>query len=81
MGISGAVYTLSRGEKSVGDLAKTTHVHRSNMSRHLARLRKHELVKKRRRRRTTILYSLTDHPAQAILRVLLDIIDSRQRPL
>jgi len=56
-------------ELSVGDLCGQLNISMSALSQHLAKLRDAKLVNTRRRAQT-ILYSVADGPAQAIINTL-----------
>jgi DNA-binding transcriptional ArsR family regulator len=60
---------LYRGEKSVGELLKIVDFSQSSLSQHLACLRRHGLVK-RRKDGTTVFYSLAEHPTRKLLSAL-----------
>lgn len=63
---------LTEGERSVSDLNDIIPLSQSALSQQLARLRQQGLVKTRRESQT-IFYSLTDGPADQVIRVLHDI--------
>lgn len=60
---------LLRGEKCVGELERLVGLSQSAMSQHLARLRRDNLVKTRRRAQT-IYYSLAGEEASSVLEAL-----------
>ena len=60
---------LAGGEKSVGELEKIIGLSQSALSQHLARLRRHNLVKTRRQAQT-IFYSLDGDEAARIIGAL-----------
>lgn len=60
---------LVTGEKSVSELERQVGLSQSALSQHLARLRRHALVKTRRSAQT-IFYSLAGEEATAIIRTL-----------
>lgn len=60
---------LSTGERAVGDLAEDLGASQPNVSQHLAKLRALELVATRRAG-TSVLYSLRDRDATAIIAIL-----------
>ena len=64
---------LCRGEKSVSELAKILGLSQSNLSQHLARLRRRKMLKTRSEG-TTVFYSPAEHPVQELLRALSHII-------
>lgn len=64
--------TLSKGEKSVGELGDIIGLSQSALSQHLARLRHDGLVSTRRDAQT-IYYSMDDRAAEAILSTLCDL--------
>lgn len=64
--------TLAEGERSVGDLNAMIPLSQSALSQQLARLRGQGIVKTRRESQT-IYYSLSDGPADRVIRLLHDI--------
>jgi len=64
--------TLAEGERSVGELNAMIPLSQSALSQQLARLRSHGIVKTRRESQT-IFYSLSDGPADKVIRLLHDI--------
>ena len=62
---------LLKGERSVGDLAPVVGLSQSALSQHLARLRRHGLVKTRRQSQT-IHYSLADPGVAAVIGALYE---------
>jgi ArsR family transcriptional regulator, virulence genes transcriptional regulator len=62
---------LLKGESSVGELAPVVGLSQSALSQHLARLRRHRLVKTRRQSQT-IYYSLADPGVAAVIDALYD---------
>lgn len=63
------ILNKSSGELSVGELQEKMDISMSALSQHLAKLRDNHLVLSRRRSQT-ILYSVADGPAKAILNTL-----------
>jgi DNA-binding transcriptional ArsR family regulator len=64
--------TLAEGERSVGDLNQIIPLSQSALSQQLARLRSQGLVSTRRESQT-IFYSLSEGPADKVIRLLHDI--------
>jgi DNA-binding transcriptional ArsR family regulator len=64
--------TLVNGERSVGELHKTTHLSQSALSQHLASLRNAQLVQTRRQAQT-IFYSLSGTESIQIIGTLKSI--------
>ena len=64
--------TLSEGEQSVGQLNDRISLSQSALSQHLALLRRDGLVTTRRESQT-IFYSMTDGPAERVIRLLHDL--------
>jgi DNA-binding transcriptional ArsR family regulator len=62
---------LLKGERSVGDLASVVAVSLSALSQHLAKLRRHGLVKARRQSQT-IHYSLADPGVATVIAALYE---------
>ena len=63
---------LAEGERSVGDLNTVVPLSQSALSQQLARLRQQGLVKTRRESQT-IYYSLSEGPADRVIKLLHDI--------
>jgi len=63
------VCLLYRGERSVSELADTLGLTQSNLSQHLAYLKRHRLVRAHREG-ASIFYTLAEHPAHDVLEIL-----------
>ncbi|MCZ7641498.1 MAG: metalloregulator ArsR/SmtB family transcription factor [Pseudorhodoplanes sp.] len=63
------VCVLYRGEKSVSELADELDLSQSNLSQHLAYLRRAKLVSAHRKGVSKV-YSLIEHPAHDVLQIL-----------
>lgn len=70
---------LVGGEKSVSELERLVGLSQSALSQHLARLRRHALVKTRRSAQT-IFYSLAGDEATAIIQTLHALYCAEARP-
>lgn len=70
----------THGERSVGQLEKTSGLSQSALSQHLAKMRQHGIVKTRRAAQT-IYYSLASREASLLLDTLHDIFppDARRQ--
>lgn len=69
------MYALVLGELSVGAIAQQVSLSKSEVSQHLAKLRRADLVKTRRDAQT-IFYSTRSPEVEALLRRLKDIADN-----
>lgn len=67
------ICALYRGEKSVNDLAAILGTTQSNVSQHLAHLRRHSLVRIRWQGASRY-YSLVEHPVHDVLRTLYESV-------
>ncbi len=67
---------LSSGERSVGELVKSSNLSQSALSQHLARLRDDGLVATRREAQT-IYYSVADPKVLKIVRLLYELYCGR----
>lgn len=63
------VCLLYRGERSVSELADTLGLSQSNLSQHLAYLKRHRLVRAHREG-ALMVYALVEHPAHDLLEFL-----------
>jgi len=63
---------LSSGERSVGDLVRSSGLSQSALSQHLARLREDGLVETRREAQT-IYYTVTDPKVLQVVRLLYQL--------
>jgi DNA-binding transcriptional ArsR family regulator len=61
--------TLGKGDKNVKELANILGLSQAKLSQHLVCLRQQKMVTARREQ-NMVFYSLADHPAQELLRVL-----------
>ena len=68
---------LAEGERSVGELNKIVPLSQSALSQQLARLRQQGLVNTRRESQT-IYYSLSNGPADRVIKLLHDIYCGKQ---
>lgn len=70
------VCLLYQGEKSVSELSDTLGLSQSNLSQHLAYLRRAKLVSAHRKGVSKV-YALVEHPAHDVLQILESVCGTR----